>query len=262
MLYMLLVIWHSWKGISFSWKILSSSIWDLWIEFALLFSLNISGEVTVQRCPFLSEGTRSVSHVTLSWPRSPLPFTTFRQKAALSASILASLHSHLVAHERQVGRARPDLVHRLHLHSWVERYSSFCYADRKQQAVTQHPHCTSRRKTSEQLQKEKYVWVLIAQHVLCLVSNTAKKEVAFGQKASAHQQNALKAQLWGGKNGYGCLWWCDGAWWCMVWARRAAQEWPCPSVRGLDTWRDDRQYWSAWQTMLSALHQNCFQSAA
>lgn len=192
------------------------------------------------------------------------PFTLHHLSAEGSTQCInmASLHSHLVAHEGQVGRARPDLVHRLHLHSWVERYSSFCYADRKQQAVTQHPHCTSRRKTSEQLQKEKYVWVLIAQHVLCLVSNTAKKEVAFGQKASAHQQNALKAQLWGGKNGYGCLWWCDGAWWCMVRARRAAQEWPCPSVRGLDTWRDDRQYWSAWQTMLSALHQNCFQSAA
>lgn len=158
--------------------------------------------------------------------------------------------------------ARPDSVHRLPRHSFIQRYSSFCYADKKQQAVTQHPHCSFGRKTtSEWLQKEKYVWVLMAQHVLCLVSDTAKKDVAFGQKASAHQQNTLKAQLWCGKNGYGCLWWCDWAWWCMVWARRAAQEWPCPSVRGLDTWLDDRQYWSAWQTMLSALHQNCFQSA-
>lgn len=158
--------------------------------------------------------------------------------------------------------ARPDSVHRLPRHSFIQRYSSFCYTDKKQQAVTQHPHCSFGRKTtSEWLQKEKYVWVLMAQRVLCLVSDTAKKDVAFGQKASAHQQNTLKAQLWGGKNGYGCLWWCDWAWWCMVWARRAAQEWPCPSVRGLDTWLDDRQYWSAWQTMLSALHQNCFQSA-
>lgn len=35
----------------------------------------------------------------------------------------------------------------------------------------------------------------MAQRVLCLVSDTAKKDVAFGQKASAHQQNTLKAQL-------------------------------------------------------------------
>lgn len=54
---------------------------------------------------------------------------------------------------------------------------------------------SGKKTTSEWLQKEKYVWVLMAQHVLCLVSDTAKKDVAFGQKASAHQQNTLKAQL-------------------------------------------------------------------
>lgn len=98
--------------------------------------------------------------------------------------------------EGQSPLARPDAVRGLRRCSLVQRYSRFCYTDKKQQAVTQHPHCSFRRKTtSEWLQKEKYVWVLMAQHVLCLVSATAKKDVAFGQKASAHQQNTLKAQL-------------------------------------------------------------------
>lgn len=77
------------------------------------------------------------------------PFTSFWQKAALNASIWHPCTATWVTHEGQAGMARPDLVHGLHLHSLVHRYSSFCYADRKQQAVTQHPHCTFRRKTSE-----------------------------------------------------------------------------------------------------------------
>jgi len=40
-------------------------------------------------------------------------------------------------------------------HSLVQRYSSFRYADRKQQAVTQHPHCSFRRKNFRMATKGK-----------------------------------------------------------------------------------------------------------
>lgn len=46
--------------------------------------------------------------------------------------------------------ARPDPAHGLHRHSLVQGYSSFCYTDKKQQAVTQHPHCSFGRKTTSE----------------------------------------------------------------------------------------------------------------
>lgn len=44
--------------------------------------------------------------------------------------------------------ARPDPAHGLHRHSLVWGYSSFCYTDKNQQAVTQHPHCSFGKKNN------------------------------------------------------------------------------------------------------------------
>lgn len=125
----------------------------------------------------------------------PAPHPLIAAGNALSTST-APGSSQEMSWEGQSNLARPDPAHGLPRHSLDRGYSSFCCTDKTQQAVTQHPHCSSGRKTtSEWPQKEKYVWALMAQHVLCLVNDTAKKDVALGQKASAQQQNTLKAQL-------------------------------------------------------------------
>lgn len=160
--------------------ILSSPICDLWISApALLFSLNICGGVTVQWCPlfFFFNQKKQEVFLTSSWadhvPLYPSPPFGRRQHSVHLYGIPAqppgsSQGTSWEGKARSGAWASTDIAWFRGIHP-----SATLTENNRQSPNILIVH--SGEKTSEWLQKEKYVWVLIAQHVLCLVSNTAKK---------------------------------------------------------------------------------------